>query len=674
MSALLSPDRPESPVFSDGIGDRVLSADPSTGEHIQLLRINPSLTAVPSFEFALRERVARLANFRHGYYARVRRVDRGHAHALSIVSDHVEGTRLSDLLRVAHERKLTLDTNAALSLVRQLVPAVSLLHENARDVAHGLIAPERLIVTPHARLVLVEHVLGAAIEQMQFGRERLWHEFRVAMPPSAGIPRFDQRADVTGIGVVALSLVLGRPLTSDEYPRALNDLLNAARERTAIGEEQPLSPPLKSWLARALQLDSRRAFASAPEALAALEQLTGEGAAYVAAPVALETFLSRYVEAVLQPGSTPSPIAVPTPIAAAPALSDVVNLDDLLTPVNTVLTGEKWGDGTLPNSAAVASAPKKPAGSNRKWFIAAAVVAILATGGYLGFKKFRPAPPPAMATLAVQSNPPGVPIFVDGIERGMTPERVSLTPGPHILELRGRGVPRVIPVTLTAGTELSQYLEFLEGPTTGQIAIQSEPAGATVTVDGIRRGVSPLTVAELAPGEHQVIVQGQGTASTHQVIVQAGATASLVAPLNVPTPAATAGWLSVKSPVTVEIRENANLVGTSETDRLMLSVGRHDLEFVNSALSYRATRTVQITAGKVTSVPLELPRGVIHINASPWAEVWIDGQRVGETPIGNLAVSIGAHEILFRHPQLGEKRHAVSVTPGTPVRVSMDMK
>jgi hypothetical protein len=45
------------------------------------------------------------------------------------------------------------------------VPAVAVLHENARDVAHGLIAPERLIVTPNARLVIVEHVLGAAIEQ-----------------------------------------------------------------------------------------------------------------------------------------------------------------------------------------------------------------------------------------------------------------------------------------------------------------------------------------------------------------------------------------------------------------------------------------------------------------------------------------------------------------------------
>ena len=279
-----------------------------------------------------------------------------------------------------------------------------------------------------------------------------------------------------------------------------------------------------------------------------------------------------------------------------------------------------------------------------------------------------------MATLAVQSNPPGVPIFVDGIERGMTPARVSLPPGSHILELRGRGVPRVIPVTLTAGAELSQYLEFSEAPATGQISIQSEPAGATVTVDGVKRGVAPLTVAELAPGEHQVVLQGQGTSSTHKVMVTGRRDRVSDRTDDRCCPAAAAGWLTVKVPVTVEVRENGGLLGSSESDRLMLSAGRHELEFVNPALSYRATRTVQITAGKVTPLTLELPRGVIHINATPWAEVWIDGQRVGETPIGNLAVSIGAHEILFRHPQLGEKRHAVSVTPGTPVRVSMDMK
>src|SRR5919201_6436109 len=245
----LSTDRPEAPLFCDGLGERVVAADGATGELLQILRLRPALTAVPSFEFALRERTARLANFRHAYYLRVRRVDRGMAPqaALALVSDHMEGTRLSDILRVAADKQLQLDINAALCLVRQLVPAIAVLHENAREVAYGMIAPERLLVTPNARLVIVEHVLGSAIEQLQFSRDRLWQEFRVALPPSAGGPRFDHRSDVVGMGLVSLALILGRPLEVDEFPRAIPDLLNVARERSALGEEQPLSDPLRAW-------------------------------------------------------------------------------------------------------------------------------------------------------------------------------------------------------------------------------------------------------------------------------------------------------------------------------------------------------------------------------------------------------------------------------------------
>jgi hypothetical protein len=95
---------------------------------------------------------------------------------------------------------------------------------------------------------------------------------------------------------------------------------------------------------------------------------------------------------------------------------------------------------------------------------------------------------------------------------------------------------------------------------------------------------------------------------------------------------------------------------------------------VSETLGYRATRVVNVVSGKRASIVVDLPQGVVHLNASPWAEVWIDGERVGDTPIGNLSVTIGPHEIVFKHPELGEKRQAVSVTLGTPVRLSIDMK
>ena len=753
MSSLATNDRPEAPLFSDGLGERVVAADGATGELLQILRLRPALTSVPSFEFALRERAARLANFRHAYYARVRRVDRAMAptSALAIVSDHLDGTRLSDILRVAQDKKLQIDINAALCLIRQLVPAVAVLHENARDVAHGLIAPERLIVTPNARLVIVEHVLGAAIEQLQFGRDRLWQEFRVAMPPSAGLPRFDHRADVTGMGLVALALILGRPLAADEYPHRIPDLLNEVRERSALGEEQPLSQPLRTWLSRALQIDVRRSFASAPEAMAALDEVVSDDGMYVAAPVALETFLSRYIASLLDPSASEAVSSVdaparatttssfedfsvaldesPAPVVAAPAPAVPAHVDPLsefrpeagvphedryqpaaheAPPVQppaitapreiTELLGLEPIPGIQPIAVAPkalfnpdelftatpvhAPVPKRPgrqfsARAYKQFAAVAAVVILLVGAAVVGLKFYGgTSAAPSMGTLVVQSNPSGISVFVDGVEQGRTPARVTVAPGSHILELRGRGVPRVIPLNVTAGAEVSQYLEFAEVPLTGQLAIQSEPAGAKVLVDGTERGVAPVTITDLSPGEHRVELQTEGvTAAKHTVVVQAGGTASLVVPIG---PAASAGpvsgWVSVKAPFTMEIREQGRLLGTTDTDRLMIAAGRHELDFVSEQLGYRSTRVLQVAPGKVASITLDLPQGVVNLNAAPWAEVWIDGRRVGETPIGNLSVSIGPHEIVFRHPQLGEKRQAISVTLGAPMRLSVDMK
>ena len=65
-----------------------------------------------------------------------------------------------------------------------------------------------------------------------------------------------------------------------------------------------------------------------------------------------------------------------------------------------------------------------------------------------------------------------------------------------------------------------------------------------------------------------------------------------------------------------------------------------------------------MAAGKVTPIKVEFPKGTIALNAVPWAEVWVDGEKIGETPIGNLSLSLGPHEVVFRHPELGEQRHA----------------
>jgi hypothetical protein len=135
--------------------------------------------------------------------------------------------------------------------------------------------------------------MGSALEQLRYSQERYWRELRVAVPRSGGMPRFDRRADVTQLGVVALSLILGRRLQDEEGPSHLGDLVSSAWAVSTRGGLEPLPAGLRSWLMCALQLDARHSFGSAMDAQSELERVLGESD-YLAAPATLEAFLERY--------------------------------------------------------------------------------------------------------------------------------------------------------------------------------------------------------------------------------------------------------------------------------------------------------------------------------------------------------------------------------------------
>jgi hypothetical protein len=264
-----------------------------------------------------------------------------------------------------------------------------------------------------------------------------------------------------------------------------------------------------------------------------------------------------------------------------------------------------------------------------------------------------------------------MPVAIDGQPKGSTPVTVTLDAGAHVLEVLGPNESRTIPLNVTAGNRVSQYIE-LRGTkaATGQLQVRTEPAGAKVTVDGQPRGTSPLSIDDLTPGTHRVDLENESRSLSEEVTIEAGTTGSLVVPL---AALPSSGWVSLTTPVDTQLYENGRLIGTSRIDRIMMPAGRHDIEIVNEPLQYRVTRTVQIAPGKVSPIKLEWPKGTLSLNALPWAEVWVDGERVGETPIGNVELPIGPHEIVFRHPELGERTYAVSVKVMSAIRLSVDM-
>jgi hypothetical protein len=104
--------------------------------------------------------------------------------------------------------------------------------------------------------------------------------------------------------------------------------------------------------------------------------------------------------------------------------------------------------------------------------------------------------------------------------------------------------------------------------------------------------------------------------------------------------------MKVSSPIDVQVFEGGTLVGSS-AGPIALAEGAHTFEVVNEALGYRARQTVTVKPGQMATLTIAVPQGRVNINAAPWASVWIDGNPAGDTPLANLALPIGTHEILF---------------------------
>jgi hypothetical protein len=599
----------------DEIGDRILILDERRTPSLELLRFRQTLTTFPGFEVALRRRVERLRHFRHPAFARTPAVEYlGQERSLALLSEYTPGRRLSDVLAQAQ------DATLAASLIHQLTPALDTLNEYSEGVGHGALTASRIVIAPDGQLIIVEHVIGSAVERLHLTTAAIRRDLGIAVPGTdTGYPRTDGTTDCFQLALIALSMLLGRALRSDEY----SDLAGALNAAIPAAERDALEPVsgLRVWLARALQLD--RGFLSSAEARAALRHVRVPEAADVArrwralreSPGGSAGDRPVFNDALVDtppvehtPDVSPAEALLEAPLDAAPVViaEAAEPIDEPVVPPVAVPFLPERHDHT-PSAAARQH--------YLRWalvalalcaIVEAAVIARLLAG------RGSVTAPPTTTQFNLVTNAPGAPVMVDGRLAGVTPLDLSINSD-------------VRSITVGSSLTLAPKQEMVVG-STGQDVSRLEP--------GLERAAADPRLGTVAA----------------------------------PPPQRTGG-IRVSSPIELEVFEGDRRLGSTLTGIVPAPAGRHDVELVNSVLGFRSRQVVDVRAGQVVALTVSPPNGSININAVPWAEVFIDGKSVGETPIGNLSIPLGEHEIIFRHPQLGEVRRTAVVRSDAVTRV-----
>ena len=551
--------------FVDRLGERQLAFDSGAGISIEVLHLKKEFSESADFEAALRARVELMTHVQHASLSSVMAVERDETKGLTLVSKHMAGRRVSELVQKAHGPAF------ALELIRFVTPALAALQRASDSVAHGALSPDRIVVTRDGRIVVVEHVFGSALESLKCSRQQL-QGLGLAVPEGPDPIRLDSRLDIIQLGLIALSLLLGRTIDPADYPAKVPALFD---EFVQNSRSPILAAKMRGWLERATQL-SPRPFASAREAQEAFGDLPDDVDVRLAGTAAM-------------PAVSPSPSA-----------------------------GRK--------APAAESKPSRP----------------------------RPIESRSVDPVVHHASSETADIVQKAPARGFSRWGLGAIAGLGLLAIGEAVVIFALPYT----RQPSQLVEI-------------RPAAVGIPAAALSAPAAPADLAP-PPGTSGTLDADAAPAQTPAPAVDPALAATANAAAAVPA-GPRFGGITVTSSIELQVFKDGKLVG-STSGPLAVNEGPHSLEFINDALGFRLVQTVNVKGGQMTAVKIALPNGRISINAVPWAEVTINGTAYGETPLANLSLPIGTHEIVFKHPQFGERKQSVVVKVDGLVRVTQDFK
>lgn len=262
--------------------------------------------------------------------------------------------------------------------------------------------------------------------------------------------------------------------------------------------------------------------------------------------------------------------------------------------------------------------------------------------------------------LTLHSEPAGASVVIDGEAAGETPLReVTLEPGPHQVLLRAERYRPHREQVVIEGMDRLQELEVALVPNWADIAVSSEPPGATLTVDGEPVGKTPLT-AQIGAGvrtltlslesyrpwerELEVVANEPQTLSTVELEPAPGQVKVTSEPAGASVSVADA--FQGRTPLTVEVPPGR------ETTILIARAGYQSI-----------SRKVSADSGETRELAVELEPvlGTVRISSTPQgATLLVDGQPRGSA---NREIALPAREHRIEIRKEGYRPYTTTVTP-----------
>jgi hypothetical protein len=281
--------------------------------------------------------------------------------------------------------------------------------------------------------------------------------------------------------------------------------------------------------------------------------------------------------------------------------------------------------------------------------------------------------------IEVDADVPGAEVYVDGyLYSERTPTTVTgLTAGEHTIEVRKDSAMPWKQTVLISADKTPKIVASLAAtmkPVVGSVRVISNAPGARVFLDGYDMGAAPIELKDVQPGEHVVEVKAQGFQPREERVTVNAGTANVIKldlQPDVQAAAKETGKIKVVSPVPeAAIFIDGERIGTAPQEK-DLPAGEHFVVVTKPGYK-KFEQKVDLDVGQTMTVSAELAAvGALRVlSTPPGADVLIDGQVIGQTPLNQDDIDVGEHVVTVRQSQYYDYEQNINIEGGQRTIVS----
>jgi hypothetical protein len=200
------------------------------------------------------------------------------------------------------------------------------------------------------------------------------------------------------------------------------------------------------------------------------------------------------------------------------------------------------------------------------------------------------------------------------------------------------GMSDIIPIENGAGEII---IELAPAPPPGSLKITSDPVGASVYIDGIEMGETPIAIPKVTPGQRSIRVGMSSFASAvKRVEVESNQAIELDFVLG--------GKLQISSvPEGAQVFVDEIYSGVAPVDTERIPGGSHQIRVSKDGFKDKA-ESVMVERGQERAIVIRLlpKKGSMYISSKPdGAAVYLNGQAKGETPLFIYGLIVGQYSL-----------------------------